>query len=112
MDYYEIWFDLKDSSLDLQFTEHLGHYMEHLQSEGLITGWRLKRRKLGLGPGELGEFNVTIETRDLTQLEAAFQRVGTRQGKVESFHSKVYKAVNNLKFGLYRDFPDSFRGRS
>ncbi len=106
MDYYEIWCDLKSGSKDLEFCENVRAYMTHLQERGLIAGFRLARRKLGFGPPGLGEFNITIETTDLVQLERAFQDVKQRSGTTERLHAKVYSAVTNLTFALYRDFPD------
>ena len=50
-----------------------------------------------------------IETRDLAQLEEAFQRVARRDGDIEGFHAAVNQSVRNARFGLYRDFPDPVR---
>ena len=47
-----------------------------------------------------------IGTCDMAQLDAAFNLVSTRTGEIETLHKAVYSAVTNLKFGLYRDFPD------
>ena len=81
MNYYEIWCNLKDSHTDLEFAAALRAYLAHLQSDGRIRGFRLARRKLGFGPPELGEFQITIETDDLVQLESAFDLVSTRSGE-------------------------------
>ncbi len=109
MDYYEIWCNLKDGRRDLEFCQAVERYLGYLQSQGLIERHRLTRRKLGFGPPGLGEFHVTIETRDLAQLEQAFQQVATRSGEVEELHRAVYSAVTDLTFALYRDFPDPWR---
>jgi hypothetical protein len=47
----------------------------------------MMRRKLGFGPPELGEFRITISTRDLAQLDTAFERGVPRTGEIESFHT-------------------------
>ena len=112
MDYYEAWFDIADSRKDLQFSESVAGYMECLERDGLIEGYRLARRKLGFGPAGLGEFHLTIEVTDLAQLERAFQRAATRDGEVEKLHARVYSAIRDVKFALYRDFPDPVRSRS
>lgn len=111
MDYYEIWCNLRDSSRDLEFCANVERYLGHLREQGLIAGFRLARRKLGFGPPGLGEFNVTIETRDLAQLELAFQQVAARAGETEALHRAVFSAVTDLTFALYRDFPDPGRRR-
>jgi hypothetical protein len=48
--------------------------------------------------------------RDLAQLDDAFRRVATRESDIEKLHSAGCAAARNLKFALYRDFPDRFRG--
>jgi hypothetical protein len=111
MDLYNGWFDLKPGVSDLDFCEKVTMYMGHLKDGGLIEGWRLTRRKLGLGIAELGEFHIAIEVKDLRQLEAAFERVGARREPTEGFHFGVNALVTNARFALYRDFPDEFRHR-
>ena len=64
MDYYEAWFNLKNTSKDLEFTKRMRQFMSHLEEKGLIQGYKLTRRKLGFGPLGLGEFHVTIECEE------------------------------------------------
>ncbi len=109
MDIYHVWCDPKSGIGDLGFAEKIAAYMEHLKSSGLIEGWRLMRRKLGLAPAGLGEFHLMIEVRDMAQLEAAFQHVASRREPVESVHFAVNSLVDKAIFGLYRDFPDPVR---
>jgi hypothetical protein len=111
MDVYNIWCNLKPGVTDLAFSEKIAAYLGHLKHQGLIESWRLTRRKLGLGPSHLGDFHLMIEVRDLSQLEAAFQRVAGREEPVEGFHFGVNSLVQNAVFALYRDFPDPFRQR-
>ena len=109
MDHYHTWFDLKPGTKDTDFARAMAGYMGYLKDKGLIEGWRLTRRKLGFGPRELGEFHIVMETKDLAQLDAAFNHVATRKEPVESVHFGVNRHVENLKIALYRDFPDSVR---
>jgi len=69
------------------------------------------RGKLGLAYDGAGEFHTMIGTRDLAQLDAAFNLVSTRGGAVEQLQKAVYSAMAKIKFGLYRDFPDFQRSR-
>ena len=71
MDLYHIWCDLKPGVSDVAFAEEVSSYLGSLEEDGRIGGWRLSRRKLGLGPPDLGEFHITIEVRDLAQLDQA-----------------------------------------
>lgn len=109
MNHYHTWFDLKSGTKDGEFARSMARYMDHLKEKGLIEAWRLTRRKLGFGPSELGEFHIVMETRDLAQLDAAFNHVATRREPVESVHFGVNAHVQNLKIALYRDFPDPVR---
>jgi hypothetical protein len=111
MDLYHVWCDLKPGVSDLTFSENVAAYLGRLKSDGLIEGWRLTRRKLGLGGEGLGEFHLMIEVRDLRQLEDAFERVSGRREPIESFHFAVNSLVQNARFALYRDFPDAHRHR-
>lgn len=110
MDHYEIWVNLKDSRRDLEFAAAVRDYMEHLKADGRIAGWSLRRRKLGFGPAELGEFHISIATEDLAQLDRAFSLAATRSGEVEKRHAAVYAMVTDFRSALYRDFPDPVRG--
>jgi hypothetical protein len=109
LDIYHVWCDLKPGMSDVAFAEQVAAYLGHLRGAGLIEGWRLTRRKLGLAPPGFGEFHLMIEVKDLAQLDAAFQQVAGRREPTEGFHFGVNSLVQNAVFGLYRDFPDAFR---
>ena len=109
MDLYHIWCDLKEGVRDLEFDGHVRRYLDDLRGQGLIAGYRVTRRKLGLGPADLGDFHLMLEVRDLAQLDAAFRRVASRDDAVEPLHAAVYRSVRNVRFALYRDFPDPER---
>jgi hypothetical protein len=109
LDIYHAWCDLKSGTSDTAFADNVTGYMGHLKEQGLIEGWRLMRRKLGLGAPGLGEFHLMIEVKDLAQLEQAFQLVASRRDPVEGFHFGVNSLAQNAVFALYRDFPDPFR---
>jgi hypothetical protein len=109
MNLYHVWCDLKPGVGDLTFSEKVSAYLGHLKEQGLIEGFRLTRKKLGLAPQALGEFHLMIEVRDLAQLDSAFERVAGRREPVEGFHFGVNSLVTNATFALYRDFPDPVR---
>ena len=109
MDIYHIWCNLKPGVNDVEFCERVDTYMGYLKGEGKIVGHRITRRKLGLGPSEMLEFHIMLETENLAQLDAAFQHVSGRADPVESFHHAVNSQVADVKFALYRDFPDPQR---
>jgi len=111
MNIYHAWCDLKPGVSDMTFSEGASKYLTHLQAKGMIESWRITRRKLGLAQPELGEFHVTIEVKDLAQLDRAFDHVAERSEPTEGYHFGVNALVQNVRFALYRDFPDPQRQR-
>lgn len=109
MDIYHIWGNLKSGVSDIQFAEKTNAYLNHLQDQALIEGFRITRRKLGLGPGHLPEFHIMLEVKDLAQLDEAFKLVSGRAEPVEGLHHGVNSLVTDVIFALYRDFPDPQR---
>lgn len=111
MSIYHIWCNLKDGVSDIDFAERAQGYFDYLKTEGLIDGYRITRRQLGLGPSELREFHLMVEVTDLGQLDKVFTHVASRGEPVESLHHGVNSLVQDVFFALYRDFPDPFRKR-
>jgi hypothetical protein len=111
MNIYHAWCDLKPGVSDIAFSEGASKYLTHLQAKGMIESWRITRRKLGLAPPELGEFHLMIEVKDLAQLDRAFDHVAERSEPTEGYHFGVNSLVQNVRFALYRDFPDPQRQR-
>jgi hypothetical protein len=111
MNIYNAWFDLKPGISNVAFNDRLAKYLGSLQSDGLMRGWRLMRRKLGLSAAPVGEFHLMMEFDTREQLDRAFQRVGSRREPIESLHFGVNSLVQNINFALYRDFPDPERHR-
>jgi hypothetical protein len=109
MDVYHIWCNLKDGVGDIDFVASLRAYLDHLKGEGLVAGYRITRRKLGLGPPQLPEWHITLDFENLAQLDSAFGRVSSRAGPVEGVHHAVNSKVRDVFFALYRDFPDPGR---
>ncbi|MBL4759018.1 MAG: hypothetical protein JKY32_15730 [Rhizobiales bacterium] len=111
MDIYHSFFSLNPGSPDTEFSDNLATYLDGLQDAEKIASWRLMRRKLGLGPRELGEFHLMIEIENLAQLDEAFTFVSTRDGDIEMRHHSVNSMIDKITFALYRDFPDPHRVR-
>ncbi len=62
---YHVWCNLKNGVRDNEFSDRAAAYFEHLKADGLIAGYRITRRQLGLGPKELPEFHLMLEFEDL-----------------------------------------------
>lgn len=111
MDIYHAFFDLDHGQSDVGFADDMADFMAYLIKHEKIEGWRLMRRKLGLGPEGMGEFHLMVEVKDLAQLDDAFSMASERSGDMEVKHAHVNQKVKGLKFALYRDFPDPHRKR-
>jgi hypothetical protein len=111
MNLYEIWVDLAPGVQDLEFATAVDGWLGLLKSKGTVESWRLSRRKFGFGPPGLGEWHVTIEFRDLAQMDEAFHCAATRAPEIEEAHARVHRIVTNYRSALYRDFPDPGRAR-
>ncbi|MFK7895530.1 MAG: DUF6614 family protein [Myxococcota bacterium] len=100
---------MKPGVSDVAFCESVDAYLGRLREDGRIEGFRIMRRKLGLGPSDLGEFHIIIDVNDLAQLDDAFRAASKRSGEVEVLHAAVNQHARDLQFALYRDFPDAHR---
>ena len=109
MDVYHIWFNLKEGVSDIEFSESVNAYLNHLKDIKAVAGYRITRRKLGLGPPQLPQWHITIDFENLAQMDVAFGQVASRADPVESFHYAVNSKVQDIFFALYRDFPDPGR---
>jgi hypothetical protein len=109
VDVYHVWCSLKDEVSDLEFAAAVRDYLEHLKAAELLVGYRITRRKLGLGPAHLPEWHITLDFENLTQFDNAFGRVSARTDPVEGLHHAVNSKVREVFFALYRDFPDPGR---
>jgi hypothetical protein len=109
MDVYHIWFNLKDGVRDTEFAESASAYLDHLIDAGAVAGYRITRRKLGLGPPQLPQWHITIDFENMAQMDRAFGCVSSRADPVKSFHHAVNSKVQDIFFALYRDFPDPGR---
>jgi hypothetical protein len=106
MDIYHIWFDLKPGTDERAFAKVLPAFLDRMKADGRIEAWRMMRCKLGLRPDAIREFHIMIETRDLAQLDEAFRAAAAREGEVDELHFSANAMVTNVKFGLFRDWPD------
>lgn len=109
MDTYETWVDLAPGVNDLEFVRAVETYLGYLRGLGHLEAFRIRRRKLGFGPPDLGEFNISMEFQDLAQMDEAFLRAARRDPEVESLHAAVFSRVRGFRSALYRDFPDPVR---
>jgi hypothetical protein len=109
MNIYHIWARLKPGVSDLEFVEAVRQFFEPMAKAGKLEKYRITRRKLGLGAADLLDFHIMVEFKDLAQFDQTFGEIATRREPQESLHFAVNSRVAEVKFALYRDFPDAVR---
>jgi hypothetical protein len=107
VDVYHIWCNLRDAGQAEELCAALEAYLTHLRDVAGLATYRVLRRKLGLGDPLIGEFHIMLEFDNLAALDETFQYVAKRKDPVERLHAAVYRRVKDLRFALYRDYPDS-----
>ncbi len=111
MNTYEIWCNLAPGAKDMELVAALRGYLGHFRQQGLVQSYRIRRRKFGFGPATLGEFCISIEFRNLADMDLVFGQAAQRAGEVEKLHMEVYSRVKDFQSALYRDFPDEGRAQ-
>ena len=81
MEAYHIYCNLKDGVGDLDFADSVHAFLSKLKDDQRIVGYRLTRRKLGLGPSQLPEFHIVIDFEDMAQMDTAFRNVAARSDR-------------------------------
>lgn len=109
MNLYCCMITLKDEAKALLFAKALDDWMAHLQSAGVISDWRLLRRKLNLAADAYRDFLLEIEVEGLAQLDDAFRLTGTHDDDVAEKHRAVNDLIATAEFALYRPYPDMER---
>lgn len=103
---YHCMIDLKPNANALAFAHAVHNWFDGLKSRGKIEGWRLQRCKLHLaGPG-FGDFLISVELRDLAQLDLAFGHLGERVEGANRAYDLMHSMIERFEVGLYRSFPD------
>jgi len=109
MNLYHCMIDLNNDTKALAFAKALGDWMDHLKDRGVISDWRLLRRKLNLASNAHRDFLLEIEANSLDQLDQMFRHTCSASDEVERLHSQVHQMIGTAEFGLYRPFPDQER---
>lgn len=112
MNLYHCLIELKQDAKALAFAAAVDGWLSRLQARGVIGGWRLLRRKLGLASGSHADFVLEIEVEGLAQLDGAFAVLSQGEDDDERRYEQVHHMIARAEVGLYRPFPDpAFRER-
>lgn len=106
MNLYHCLIELRSDARALAFAQACAQWMEHLQAQGLITGWRLLRRKFGLASGPHTDFLLEIEIPGLATLDAAFSALALSDDMATRRYDQMHGMIARVEVGLYRPYPD------
>lgn len=105
MNLYHCVIELRPEARSIVFSEACAQWTGYLQSHGLISGWRLLRRKFG-SSGQHTDFLLEMEVPDLAALDAAFSALGNKADEATQRHEHMHGMIARAEIGLYRPFPD------
>jgi hypothetical protein len=106
MNLYHCVIELRPEVRSIAFSQACAEWTDHLQSNGLINGWRLLRRKFGLSSGQHTDFLLEMEVPDLNALDAAFSSLAGAQDDASRRYTLMHDMIARAEVGLYRPFPD------
>ncbi|MEZ5797436.1 MAG: DUF6614 family protein [Paracoccaceae bacterium] len=106
MNLYHCLIELRPEARALAFAQACAHWMDHLQAQGLITGWRLMRRKFGLASGPHTDFLLELEIPGLATLDAAFSTLALADDETTRRYDQMHGMIARADIGLYRPYPD------
>lgn len=109
MNLYHCMIDLKDDAKALPFAAALDDWMVFLAGHGLVSNWRLLRRKLNLASDAHRDFLLEVELDGLRDLDALFSFVSSDADGVDELYSRVHQMIKTVEYGLYRPYPDPAR---
>lgn len=109
MNLYHCQIDLKQDAKALIFAKAVEDWMTLLQSNGVITHWRLSRRKMNLASGHSRDFILEIGFENLAQMDDAFRFSGSSDDDTRRLHRAVHDLIGAVDYSLYRPFPDPQR---
>ena len=106
MNLYHCMIELRPEARALSFAQACGNWLDPLQTEGLITGWRLMRRKFGLASGQHTDFLLEIEIPGLATLDMAFSALAMADEDATRRYDQMHGMIAKVEVGLYRPYPD------
>lgn len=98
--------ELHNDARALAFAAAADQWLSHLQDQGLITGWRLLRRTLGLAAGAHPDFILEISLRDFAAIDSIFATLATADDDSVRRYDLMHNMIARADTGLYRPFPD------
>lgn len=109
MNTYLCQIDLKQEAKALIFAKAVEDWMGLLKSGGVVSNWRLSRRKMNLASAGMRDFILEIEFENLAQMDEAFRFSASSDEETRARHRAVHDLIGAVDYSLYRPFPDPQR---
>jgi len=106
MNLYHCMIELRPEARALNFATAAASWLDHLKAHGLITEWRLMRRKFGLASGSHPDFLLEIEIPGLATLDDAFTALAAADDEATRRYEQMHVMIAQAQVGLYRPYPD------
>ena len=109
MDYYMIWANKEGEISDLDWVNNMKSFLDHLVNEDKLVDYKITRCKMGFrSVADMPEWQITMECRDMSQLEEAFKRVAPLEGELEEKHKSFNQFVaDDIQHALFTDWPNT-----
>ncbi len=107
MNVYHCMIELRQDCRALAFAKAVDGWMTLLQARGLISGWRLMRRKFGLASGAHPDFLLEVEVKGMAALEDAFAALAAADEEAGRRYDLMHQMIASVSVGLYRPYPDA-----
>ena len=107
MNLYHCMIELRQDCRALAFAKAVDGWMTYLKGQGLITGWRLMRRKFGLASGTHPDFLLEVEVRGTAALDEAFAALAAVDDEASRRYDLMHQMIASVEAGLYRPYPDA-----
>lgn len=107
MNLYHCMIELRQDCRALAFAKAVDGWMTLLHSRGLISGWRLMRRKFGLASGAHPDFLLEIEVPGMAALDDAFAALSAADEEAGRRYDLMHQMIASVDVGLYRPYPDA-----
>ena len=109
MDVYHIFADHNEDVDAHEFATKMRVFLDNMVAMGKMESYRLTRMKLGFRSMDLPEFHITMDFRNMQQLDDAMTAVLRNEQNIEDSHVAFNQLVDveTIQHFLYRDFPDN-----
>lgn len=106
MNLYHCLIELRSEARALAFAAAVESWMTYLRAQGLVSDWRLLRRKFGLASGAHTDFLLEIELPDMAALDHAFSVLAQADDQAARRYDQMHQMIAQVSVGLYRPYPD------